>query len=134
LGLLGLSAAGMAIAGLFTTDPITTGREALTTTGQLHALGAVLDLVPFAALLINWSLARHSPAWAPARRALYLTAGLPLLGLVVFIGSTVLLLPGDGQFGPGVLVGWPNRLLVILYCVWLIVLARQAARIGKKAS
>ena len=126
LVLLLITAVGMTIAGLFPTDPITTGREAMTRTGQLHELGALLDLMPFAAPLISWSLARHNPAWKSARRALAWTAWLPLLGLVVFMGSTMLMLPADGQFGPEVLVGWPNRFLILTYCTWLAAIAWQA--------
>ena len=126
LVLLLITAVGMTIAGLFPTDPITTGREAMTRTGQLHELGALLDLMPFAAPLISWSLARHNPAWKSARRALAWTAWLPLLGLVVFMGSTMLMLPAYGQFGPEVLVGWPNRFLILTYCTWLAAIAWQA--------
>ena len=134
LALLLISAVGMAIAGMFTTDPITTSRDAMTAGGRLHELGATLDLTPFAALLINWSLIRRNPAWASARRALLLTAGLPLLGLIMFIGSVSMMLPSDGQFGPDVLVGWPNRFLVVTYCVWLITVARQAIRLNGSKS
>lgn len=129
LALLLVSAVGMAIAGRFPTDPITSSRDALTTTGKLHELGALPDLTPFAALLLNWSLLRYSPAWASARRALLVTAGLPLIGLISFIAAVALMLPPDGTFGPAVLVGWPNRLLIGTYCVWVGTIAWQAARV-----
>ena len=131
LVLLLITAVGMTVAGIFPTDPITTDREAMTRTGQLHELGALLDLMPFAAPLISWSLARHNPAWKSARRVLAWTAWLPLLGLVVFMGSTMLMLPADGQFGPGVLVGWPNRILILTYCIWLAAIAWQANRVQR---
>lgn len=134
LVLLLISAVGMAMAGVFTTDPIMTSRDAMTTNGQLHELGATLDLTPFAALLISWSLLRRNQAWSSARRALLWTAGLPLLGLIVFIGSVSMMLPSNGQFGPDVLVGWPNRFLVVTYCVWLITIARQAIRLNGSKS
>lgn len=41
---------------------------------------------------------------------------------MVFIGLS----HNDGQFGPGVWIGWPNRLLVVAYCVWLATAARIA--------
>jgi hypothetical protein len=31
-----------------------------------------------------------------------------------------------GDFGPDVLVGWPNRFEVVAYSVWLMVVAWQA--------
>lgn len=134
LVLLWISAIGMAIAGIFTTDPIATSRDAMTTSGQLHEIGATLDLTPFAALLISWGLIRRNPAWSSARQAILLTAWLPLLGLIVFIGSVSMLLPSDGQFGPNVPVGWPNRFLMFTYCVWLITMAWQMIRFHSQRS
>lgn len=131
LALLLITAAGMMIAAIFPTDPITTGRDDLTLTGQLHELGALLDLLPFAAPLISWSLARHNLRWKPARRALAWTAWLPLLGLVTFMASVAFMLPSDGNFGPEVLVGWPNRFLLLTYCIWLLTIAWHANRINR---
>jgi hypothetical protein len=48
---------------------------------------------------------------------------------VIFIGSTVIF--GQGTPGPEAPVGWPNRLLMITYCIWLIVFAWQALRVRK---
>jgi hypothetical protein len=42
---------------------------------------------------------------------------------VIFIGPTVVF--GQGTPGPEAPVGWPNRLLMITYCIWLIVFAWQ---------
>ena len=41
-GLLLIGALGLALAGIFTTDPITTPMEAQSTSSQLHGLGAIL--------------------------------------------------------------------------------------------
>lgn len=131
LVLLLITAVGMIIAGIFPTDPITTSREAMTSNGQLHELGALLDLMPFAAPLISWSLARHNQAWRTARRALVWTAGLPLIGLIVFMASVTFMLPSDGKFGPDVLVGWPNRILILTYCVWLGIVAWKANNLNR---
>jgi len=95
---------------------------------RLHEVGAVLDNVPFAALLINWSLSRN-PAWSDARPTLGWTAALPLLGLVVFLVSMGVMLPRNGgQPGPTVLVGWPNRIMILAHCAWLMPVAWQAMR------
>lgn len=128
LALLLITAVGMVMAGIFPADPITTGRDAMSRNGQLHELGAMLDLMPFAAPLISWSLARHNQAWRTARRALAWTAGLPLIGLIVFMASVTFMLPSDGAFGPNVFVGWPNRFLILTYCVWLVTIAWQAKK------
>lgn len=87
-------------------------------------------LLPFAALLINLSLARKNQAWATARRALLWTAGLPLLGLVGFlVHLAIFVIPLGDASGPGVPIGWPPRFLFLTYMVWLITLAWQAIRV-----
>jgi hypothetical protein len=132
LALLWVSAAGLIIAGIFTTDPITTSPEAMTTRGLLHNLGGTLGIaIPFAAAFISWGLARH-PAWASARQPIIGAAGLAWIGFLVAIGSlSVMLSRSNGVFGPGVLVGWPNRLEMVTYCVWLMVVAWQTIRQAK---
>jgi hypothetical protein len=132
LALLLLSAAGMIIAAIFTTDPIAS-EGARTTHGKLHELGAMLDVIPFAALIINLSLARN-PAWSSARRSLLWTAALPLIGNVVFIVFLTVMLPSDGKFGPDVLIGWPNRLMILAHCGWLMIVAWRAIQLGGQKS
>lgn len=133
LFLLLLSAVGMAMAGIFVTDPLTVSADMRTSAGKLHELGAMLDVVPVAALLIGFGLARNKN-WRSLKGLLLGTAVLTILGLVAFIGSTAMMLPSDGKFGPDVLIGWPNRLLVITYCVWLMTVSWQAMRLhGEKA-
>jgi hypothetical protein len=113
LALLLLSALGMTLAAIF----------APARDNKLHEVGAMLDNVPFGALLINWSLSRNEE-WTSARQMLRWTAGLPLLGLVIFIVSMGVMLPRNGgQTGPSVLVGWPNRIMILAHCAWLMPLA-----------
>jgi hypothetical protein len=123
LVLLLLSAAGMILAGIFTSDSMTGSRTPI---GQIHELGAMLDSIPFAALFINLTLIRKNPDWAPARKALFWTAFLPLFGLITFVGSVAALFPSDGKFGPDVLIGWQNRFFILTHAIWLIVVAKQA--------
>ena len=60
LALLLVSALGLAIAAVFTTDPITVSKDAATTEGKVHNLGGTLGIAqPFAAALIGWKLARN---------------------------------------------------------------------------
>ena len=80
LALLLLAAFGMVLAAVFVPDPV----------NRLHEVGAMLDHLPFAAPVINWRLSKHAD-WKSSRRTLYWTAGLPLLGLAVFIGSMILM-------------------------------------------
>jgi hypothetical protein len=130
LALLLLSALGLTIAAIFTTDPITVSENAVTTEGTLHNLGGTLGLaIPFAAVLIGWRLARN-PAWSSARRPLLWATGLALMAFVVsFVSLSVMVSRSGGEFGPDVLVGWPNRIEMVAYSVWLMVVARQAIRV-----
>jgi hypothetical protein len=88
---------------------------------------AKLMLLPFAALLINLSLAKN-PGWVRARRVLLWTAGLPLFGFGAFVFySAFFLFPmGPAVYGPGVNIGWPPRFAFFTYMLWLMTLAMQA--------
>lgn len=129
LAFLLITAVGMAMAGIFVTDPITAGKDAATSAGSLHEVGALLDLTPFAAILVSLSLIRKNPAWEKAKKALKWTMYLPLLGLIVFIGATAAMMPKDGVSTPDVLIGWPNRFLILTYCVWFATVAWQAIKL-----
>jgi len=133
LAALLISAVGLAMAGIFTTDPITTSPEDITTNGMLHNVGGTLGLaMTFAAAFISWTMARN-PAWSSARRSLLWTAGIALACTVGFIVFLMAVLPSDGKFGPNVPVGWPSRIEILAYCAWLMVVARQAIRVrGQK--
>jgi hypothetical protein len=130
LVLLLVSALGLTIAAIFTTDPITVSEDALTTEGSLHNLGGTLGMaMPFAAGLVGWKLARN-PAWSSAKRPLLWATGLALVAFVVsFVSLGVMVSQSGGKFGPQVLVGWPNRFEILAYSVWLMVVARQAIRV-----
>ena len=137
LGILLICTIGTVGVGLFVTDPMPlTPQKGLSTTGALHVIfgSSALMLLPFAALLVNLSLALKNPAWAPARRALLCTAGLPLLALAgSVVHLAVVVMPmGDDAYGPGVPLGWPPRLLLLSYMVWLITLAAQAIRLSSQ--
>ncbi len=110
----------------------------------LHNLAGALGLLglPIAAMLISLSLGR-TERWSHARPALLWTAHLTWVSLVLLAATFVLLVvtfsqvPGGPPahppkvLPPGVigLVGWANRLLVVLYCAWVAVVAGQAIRL-----
>ena len=134
LAFLLVAAAGLVIAAIFTTDPITASQDELTTHGNLHALGAALGTAfPIAAALIGLSLARNR-AWSPARRSLLWAASLAWIGFLVFTLSMVVMFPDDGTFGPDVLIGWPNRFMMVAYSAWLMVVAWQAVKLRRQGS
>lgn len=60
--------------GIFTTDPMEMIANP-TTRGRLHIIfgSSALFLLPFAALLLSYSLAMKNDAWAPAKHLLLLT-------------------------------------------------------------
>jgi hypothetical protein len=130
LALLLVSALGLTIAAIFTTDPITVSEVAVTTEGDLHNLGGTLGIaMPFAAAIISWKLARN-PAWSSTKRPLLWATGLALVAFVVSFESLgVRLSQNDGKFGPDVLVGWPNRFEILAYSVWLMTVAWQAVKL-----
>lgn len=134
LGLLLVSAAGLAIAGIFVTDPITTAAGDLTTHGQLHNLGGTLGLaMPLAAAFVTWTLVRN-PAWRSARRSLSLAGAIAVASSIVSAGAIgVMVSANGGIFGPSVLVGWPNRIEVVAHTVWVMVVAGQAGRLARSA-
>ena len=135
LALLLVSALGLTIAAIFTTDPITVSKEAVTTEGTIHNLGGTLGIaMPFAAALIGWKLA-NNPAWSTAKRPLLWATGLALVAFVVsFVSLGVMLSQSGGKFGPDVLVGWPNRFEILAYCVWVMVVAWQAVKLRGQRS
>ena len=130
LVLLLVSALGLTIAAIFTTDPISVSEDAVTTEGTLHNLGGTLGIaMPFAAGLIGWKLAR-SPAWSSAKRSLLWATGLVLVAFVVsFFSLGVMVSQSGGKFGPDVLVGWPNRFEMLAYSVWLMTVAWQVVKL-----
>jgi Protein of unknown function (DUF998) len=136
LALLLVSALGLTIAAIFTTDPITVSKDAVTTEGTLHNLGGTIGIaMPFAAALVGWKLARN-PAWSSAKRPLLWATGLALVAFVVsFVSLVVMLSQSNGKFGPDVFVGWPNRIEIVAYSAWLMVTAWQAIRVhGQRPS
>ena len=130
IGFLLIGALGLMLAGSFTTDPITTPLDAQSTSSQLHGLGAILgDGVPIGATLITGSLIRNR-SWRPARGWM-----IGILAVVWMVYAWLIMsMPADGNFGPGVAVGWPSRLLMVSYCLWFIVTAWQALRLRRQTT
>src|SRR5712691_10938868 len=109
-----LSATGLTIAAFGVADPITATKDQLTAHGNMHGLGAMLGIpsLPIAAVLISLSLVRNQ-AWSSARRSLLWAAHLTWISLLVMFAPLLVLLPqSGGQFGPKVIIGWPNRILI----------------------
>ncbi len=100
----------------------------------LHGLASMIGIpsLPIAALLTSVSLVRN-PAWSSARRLLLWTANLTWMSLVLMIAALFIgLSQSGGGLGPEVLIGWPNRLLVAAYCVWVMVASRRAIQLDRQ--
>ncbi len=130
---LWISALGLVIAGIFTTDPVTISKEEMTTSGMLHSIGGTLGMaMPLAVILISWSLYKKAD-WATSKKAILWSAVFALAGfLVSFLSLAIILSKSNGVFSPDTQVGISMRFEALGYCVWLIVLAKQA--INLKAS
>jgi Protein of unknown function (DUF998) len=137
LGILLTCVIGATGVGIFTTDPMPM-HSPLSPRGTLHVIFGTSQLVllPFAALLINLSLARKNETWKPARRILFWTAGLPMFGFLCFaVYSAIFVFPlGPGAYGPGVNIGWPPRFAFLTYMLWVVILGWQAIRYSREAS
>jgi len=124
----------MTIGGIFPSDPITTDPDAFSASGKMHNLGATLAIpaMPFAMAFISWVLTRGNQAWASARRWLWLTVGLVWLSFVALIFLAFVV--AKGTFGPEALIGWPNRLFVLGYSLWLMVVVWHAIQLSRQTA
>lgn len=110
----------------------------------LHGLAALIGIptLPIAAMLISGSLG-HIQSLSNVKKTLLLTANLTWISLVLMAAAFILMIityPQSGvdttlgvvsELPPVViaLVGWANRLLVVVYCVWAMTIAWYATNI-----
>lgn len=131
--LLVVVAVTLVAAGIFVADPITATSDQLTMHGTLHGVAATIGIpgLPVAAILITRSLVRN-PTWLSAKRWLRWIAHLTWISVVVMFASMFIMLSQtQGKFGPEVLIGWPNRLVVLAYCTWLIAVGSHAIKLSR---
>jgi Protein of unknown function (DUF998) len=96
----------------------------------LHNLVGMIGVLglPAAAMTISLHLARN-PAWSDARKALLWTANLTWVSLVLMFAALLILIRGYTVAGHRiVVVGWANRLLIVLYCVWVLTVAIEVLK------
>jgi Protein of unknown function (DUF998) len=117
----------------------------------LHGLAAMIGIptFPIAAMLISVSLSRTQP-WSGARKALLWTANLTWISVLLMAGTFIIMIVTYTQAGgdmtaeattvttlpSGVIawVGWANRFLVVVYNVWVMVVASRAAQVTSSNS
>jgi len=92
-------------------------------------LGALLGIptFPIAATLISLSLTRNKGRVASKRPYLWML-GLVWVSIVVFVATMAVMF--KGTFNPTVLIGWPNRLLMVAQCAWMMTVAWPMAQLG----
>ena len=113
---------------------------------SLHGLAALIGIgsLPIAAMLISVSLSR-TQQWSGARNALLWTANLTWISVIVMAATFIILILTFTQAGgemtsqvteipAGVvaLVGWANRLLIVVYALWAMTVAWQAIKLHQQ--
>lgn len=94
----------------------------------LHGVAALIGIPssPIAAMVLSTSLIRNQ-RWP---KSLLVVANLTWISLAIMLVTVFVgLAKTGGQFGPDVLVGIPNRLVIVTFSAWLISVARQAAKL-----
>jgi hypothetical protein len=126
-----VGAIGIVLGGIFTTDPVNTAPEAVTTSGNLHNLGGALGLAGFLGTLIYSAKLLRSGSWTSGQSSVLLATTILILGfLVSFVSIVTITTHHGGVFGPDTPVGWPNRVGILSGCAWLMIISRRA--IGTK--
>jgi hypothetical protein len=118
---------------------------------SLHGLSAMIGIpsLAIAAMLISVSLSR-TQEWSPVKKSLLWTANLTWISVVLLIASFIIMIVTYTQSGASMnttevptslpegviaLVGWANRFLIVVYCIWVMVVAWQAIKVhGQKSS
>jgi hypothetical protein len=134
-GLIALcvSAVGCGIAALFSMDPIAPLPVQQTLSGSLHGLGSMIGIpaLPVGAMLVTYCVTRGEH-WQSSRTRLRLLANLTWMSLVaMFVLLSAWLSANGGQFGPEVPIGWINRIVILAYLGWTIMMAALAAGIAQ---
>jgi hypothetical protein len=95
---------------------------------KMHGVAGALGVLglPIAAMLISLSLSGN-PRWLSKKRLLLATANLTWMSLALMVTAMFFLDPKPAN--RRVPIGWPNRLLVVIYCVWAITVGFAVLRV-----
>jgi hypothetical protein len=112
LGLLIAAGVGQAMASVFDINH------------PLHELAGMIGVLslPIAAMWINVRLVRTT-IFSGSRRVLLWTANLTWASLVLLVATLIAMTRWHSRIH---LVGWANRFMVVIDCVWMIAVAGQA--------
>jgi Protein of unknown function (DUF998) len=106
-----------------------------------HNLAGMIGVLsrPIAAMMISVRLG-HTQAWSAAKNVLLWTANLTWVSPVLMVAALIIMIrgytwPGNKMNADVIaVVGWANRLLVVVYCVWVVAVARQALQLRRRPS
>jgi hypothetical protein len=105
----------------------------------LHGLAGIIGVfsLPIAAMMISVRLGR-TEAWSTAKYVLLWTANLTWVSLALMAVALIIMMrlyAGAGNTPRFfAVVGWANRLLVMVYCAWVVTVARQAIQLRRNRS
>lgn len=127
LAVLLVCAGAFGLAAVFTTDPVTA--VSATAHGKIHSTAALLGgNLPLAAYLLGWSLARNK-AWVHERMTLLrITAIAIAANVATLVMSVIAARSAHAKPGPSVPIGWPNRILIAAFAVWLLAFSWRLLR------
>lgn len=131
IALLIIAAIGLTIAAFNNTDPVNTPKAEMSPHCKMHGLGFMIGVpsLTVATLLISMSL-RANHSWAWAKQPLLWVAQVPWISIIAMVAIMLILLPkNNGEFGPSVFIGLPNRLWVLSCCAWIIIIAAGIIKI-----
>jgi len=124
LAFLLAAAVGLAMAARFPMDPVGTPRDRVSFSGKMHGIAFLIGVPCQLLAVLLLSLALRSQASHASLPLLTLTV-VVWLSLVVVIAVMLMVGPGkpSNPDGPEKFLGWPNRLFMISYGVWLVLAA-----------
>jgi hypothetical protein len=124
LAFLLVAGIGLMTVARFPMDPVSTPPAQMSFSGKMHGLLFLIGVPSQALAVLLLSVALGSQA-SHAALALRLLAAVIWVSLGIMIAIMLIVGPGNSPNpnGPERFVGWPNRLFMISYGLWLVVAA-----------
>ncbi|MGH8242937.1 MAG: DUF998 domain-containing protein [Steroidobacteraceae bacterium] len=121
------AAVGLALAAFFPMDPIATGHTNPSFAGRMHGVAAMIGNPGFmiGAVLLTIAL-RKNAAWEGVHVPLVVATILIWLSFAFMMASIAGMSKDSTDMGA---IGWPNRLLWVAYCAWVMLAAWPALKV-----
>ena len=121
--ILTIDAISLIGAAVFISDPITTPRKSITSTGKLHTLFGVLFIFGFPVTTTILGLSLGNSILLQFKTLLVLMSVFVWVGFIVFMSASAIFGGKEAKRGPTVKIGWPNRFMMLTYVMWIIVVS-----------